>query len=167
MNKVGSAFKTVVFCFFIALALLAAVVKEEDQRFKAVLSQCGLLGQCANIKTVSALVSPLSGATGTATNLIPAGAFVVGVTTRVTTLVTASAGTGFTIGDGTVADRWGSAVALSAGTTTSGANFKAATAPYQAYPTATSVVLTMTGGNFTAGAVRVTVHYIDFTPATS
>lgn len=124
-------------------------------------------GQAIGIKSVTASVSGMSGATATATNLIPAGSLVLGCTLRVTTLITASAGTGFTVGDGTTADRWGSAVALALGTTTTGANFKAATAPYQAYPSATSVVLTMTGGNFTAGAVRVTCHYIDFTAATS
>lgn len=125
-------------------------------------------GQAMGIKSVTQAITGMSGATATTTGtFIPAGSFVLGCTLRVTTLITASAGTGFTIGDGTTADRWGAAVALAAGTTTTGANFKSATAPVQAYPTGAEVVLTMTGGNFTAGAVRVTCHYLSFTAATS
>lgn len=141
---------------------MATAVKDEIQ-FQQAISRTAGYGDAANFKVATTTLSAMSGATVTATSLIPAGAVVVGVLVRVTTLITASAGTGFTIGDGTTADRWGSAVALAAGTTTTGANFKAATAPNQAYAAATNVVLTMTGGSFTAGAVRIVVYYWDFT----
>lgn len=142
---------------------MATKHRDEIQHL-GVLSRSAGYGDAMNLKTATVVLSGMSGATVTATGLIPAGAVVAGVLARVTTLITASAGTGFTIGDGTTADRWGAAVALAAGTTTTGANFKAATAPNQAYPSATNVVLTMTGGNFTAGAVRLVVYYWDFTP---
>lgn len=118
-------------------------------------------GSFLKVQTATTTLSAMSGATVSATNLIPAGSIVLGVNTSVNTLITASGGgANFTIGDGTTADRWGSAVVFAAGTTTGIANYKAATALLQAYAAATSVVLTVNTGAFTAGAVRVTVYYI-------
>ncbi len=125
--------------------------------------QNGANGQKITVQSVSATLSGLSGATATATNLIPAGSIVLGVTTRVTTLITGA--TSLKVGDGTDDDRWGATVGLTAGTTTTGSSFTISSVPI--YTSATSVVLTANGSNFTAGAVRVTVHYISFTAATS
>jgi len=135
---------------------------KEQQKYEGAVSFGTPFGAFVNIKSASASVT-CSGATSSATDLIPAGAVVLGVTVRVTTLITGA--TTFTIGDGTDADKWGATIALTAGTTTSGASFTAAGPTL--YAAATSVVLTATGSNFTAGAVRVTVHYYDFTPATA
>lgn len=104
-----------------------------------------------------------SGATKTLTNLIPANSLVLGVTVRVTTLITGA--TSIAIGDGTDADRWGTGIAVAAGTTTNVSDFTIAGPVY--YGAATSVVLTAAGSDFTAGVVRATVHYIALTPATS
>lgn len=102
-----------------------------------------------------ATLSAMSGATVTAAGLIPAGAKVKGVVVEVLTTITGA--TTFKVGDGTDDDKWGTGIALTAGTKTSSANFTAADgAPYAS---ATGVVLTATGSNFTAGAVKVTVHY--------
>ena len=68
------------------------------------------------------------------------------------------------MGDGTDADRWGTGIAVTAGTTTTGANFTVTT-PFH-YAAATSVVITGAGGDFTAGVVRVTVHYVSLTAPT-
>lgn len=125
--------------------------------------QNGANGQKITVQSVSTTLSALSGATATATNLIPAGSIVLGVTTRVNTLITGA--TTFKVGDGTDDDRWGATVGLTAGTTTTGSSFTISSVPI--YTSATSVVLTANGSNFTAGAVRVTVHYISFTAATS
>lgn len=108
------------------------------------------------LKSASVLKSALSGATVTATNLIPAGAIPMAVVIRVTTLITGASS--FKVGDGTTADLWGATVALTAGTTTTGADFKATFTPI-VYPAATSVVLTANTSNFTAGAVRITVFF--------
>lgn len=134
-------------------------VLKENQRFEGVVSQGNAYGAVANLKSVSAEIA-CAGASSSASNLIPAGAFVLGVTARVTTTITGASA--FTIGDGTTAAKWGSGIALPAGTVTTGANF---TAGPSHYATATSVVLTATTSNFTGGKVRVTVHYFDFTPA--
>ena len=86
-----------------------------------------------------------------------------GVTLRVTTTITGS--TSFTVGDGSDVDAWGTGITQIAGDNTTGADFTIVTVPI--YAAVTSVVLTSTGGSFTAGAVRLTVHYMDFTAATS
>lgn len=102
----------------------------------------------------SALVSPLSGATTSATNLIPAGTVVQGCVARVTTLITSGAATSFKIGDGSDDDKWGATIAFAAGTKTTSTNFTAAGPTL--YTSDTSVVLTPNTGTFTAGAVRIT-----------
>ena len=120
-------------------------------------------GALLGFRTVEVLVSGLSGATATASALIPAGSFVFGVTARVTTAITGA--TTFTIGDGTVANAWGSSIGIALGTTTSSTNFNI-TAP-TFYAAATNVVLTATGSNFTAGAVRLAVHLIQLSGPTT
>ena len=129
----------------------------------SIMSVRGVNAEGPNVKSVSVLKSALSGARSTATNLIPAGCFLIGVTVRVTTLITGA--TSFTIGDGSDADRWGTGIAVAAGTTTTIADFTAA--GYGQFLTSNSVVLTAAGSNFVTGAVRVTAHYLDLTPATS
>lgn len=129
----------------------------------ATIVQAGANGQAATIASVSALLSALEGATVEAEDLIPAGSLVLGVTTRVTTVITGA--TSYSVGDGTDADRWGATIAVTAGTTSGLADITIASPVY--YAAATSVVLTAAGSDFTAGAVRVTVHYIALTAATS
>lgn len=102
-----------------------------------------------------------TGATISASNLIPAGTVVMGCVLNVTTAFTGSGLSSFTIGDGTDADRWGATIALAAGTKTTSANFTAA-GPVN-YTSATSVVLTGTGGSFATGAARVTCYGYRFT----
>lgn len=123
-------------------------------------------GQAANFKIATIEKTSMLGATVTATSLIPAGSLVIGVTARVTTLIETA--TSFSIGDGTDVDRWGTGIAVAEDTTTTIANFTTGTdnGPIY-YPSATNVVLTAAGGNFSAGAVRLTVHYISLTAPTS
>lgn len=123
--------------------------------------------QRVNLSQATTSLTTNSGlGTATATNLIPAGSLVVGVSTRVTTEISGAGGlTSLSIGDGSDADRWGAAIALAAGTTTTLANATITTAPI--YAAATSVVLTANAGQFDAGVIRITVHYLSLTAATS
>jgi hypothetical protein len=108
-------------------------------------------------------VTATSGAAVTATNLIPKGAFVLGVTTRVTTALGTGNGTsGYQVGDGVDDDRWGNVTGTAIGTDTDNSD---ATADWTgAFTAATSVVLTANGGNFDGtGVIRVTVLYINIT----
>lgn len=109
-------------------------------------------------------VTGMSGATVTATSLIPAGSIVYGVVCRVTTAITGA--TTFQVGDGTTANLWGNTIAISLGTTSSPANFLSTFTP-KLYTAANNVVLTANGSNFTAGAVRILVYYYTMTAPTA
>ena len=115
----------------------------------------------ANIQAFVAetLLSGLSGASVTASNFIPANCIVLAVGARVTTTITGA--TSFEIGVTGNLAQFGSGIGLTAGTTNYG--LIGPTALYAA----TSVILTAAGGNFTAGAVRLSVHYLLANPSTS
>lgn len=108
------------------------------------------------IATARATATAMSGVTVTLTNIIPAGAVVVGVTCKVTTAITGA--TSFDIGTATDVDRFGAAIATALGTTSDNRNWTAGT--IECFPTATSLILTANGSNFTAGAVYVSVQYL-------
>jgi hypothetical protein len=111
------------------------------------------------IKTARATLASVSGATVTATNLIPDGAVVVGVTTKVTVTISGGTTTGFQVGTGADPDRWGEAVALTAGTSLDNTNWTAGT--IEAFTAATNVVVTAVGGNFTGtGTIYLSVQYL-------
>lgn len=121
-------------------------------------------GNATNIHQVHTASTALtSGATYTFTGALPAGAIILGVSARITTTITGP--TSVQIGDGTDADRYGVFSTLTAGQTI---NHTGATAsPLEWRSAAGNVVLTAVGGNFTAGAVRISVHYITLTAPTS
>jgi hypothetical protein len=113
--------------------------------------------QRMTIKSVKQTLSALSGASATTTGtFIPDGAVVVGVTTRVATLLTGA--TGYTIGDGTDADRWGDITGTAIGTTSDNANWTAGT--IECFTAGGEVTLTANGSNFTAGAIEICVFYL-------
>jgi hypothetical protein len=113
--------------------------------------------QRMTIKSVKQTLSALSGASATTTGtFIPDGAVVVGVTTRVGTLLTGA--TGYTIGDGTDADRWGDITGTAVGTTSDNANWTAGT--IECFTAGGNVTLTANGSNFTAGAIEICVFYL-------
>jgi hypothetical protein len=112
-------------------------------------------------KQAKSTLSAVSGASVTATTLIPDGAFLIGVTTRInTTLGVTNGTTGYTVGDGTDPDLWGAVVGTAAGTATKSSDFTAVGA-CGLYTAAQSVVITATGGNFNGtGAIEVVAHYL-------
>lgn len=113
------------------------------------------------IMAAQATVVGAAAATISASNIIPAGSLVLGVTVKVTSTFSNTSLTSFTIGDGSDADRWGATIALTAGTQTTGANFTGTQPAF--FASATSVVLTGTGANFAAnGEAIVRVFYIAF-----
>lgn len=100
-----------------------------------------------------------SGASYTFTNALPAGAFVLGVTSSINTTVTGP--TSVQVGDGTDADRYGIFSTLTAGQFL---NLSSSTADPTGWQAANgNVVLTAVGGNFTSGVMRITVHYLSAT----
>jgi len=113
--------------------------------------------QRMTIKSVRQTLSALSGASATTTGtFIPDGAVVVGVTTRVATLLTGASG--YTIGDGTDADRWGDITGTAVGTTSDNVNWTAGT--IECFTAGGNVTLTAKTANFTAGAIEICVFYL-------
>ena len=108
-----------------------------------------------------AVVPGAAAATISATDLIPAGSLVLGVTLLVTSTFSNTSLTSMTIGDGSDADRWGATIALTAGTQTTGAAFTGTQPAF--FAAATSVVLTGTGASFAAnGSATVRIYYFSF-----
>lgn len=114
----------------------------------------------AAVQTVTTAVTG-SGATSTTGNVIPAGATVVGVATTTTTTITGA--TGYTVGDGSDADRYGDVTGTAAGTNTDSADYTAD--PRWWTNTARAIVLTAKTSNFTGGVVQVVVFYESTTAA--
>lgn len=119
-------------------------------------------GASANIKVAMELLADVSAGAVT-TDFLPAGCILLGLATRVTTLITGSGVTAYQVGDGSDPDRWGQSAAVAAGTTTGIADW---TATGIVLTAATEVTITAVGGTFTAGAVRVVAYYIDLTVPT-
>jgi hypothetical protein len=113
--------------------------------------------QRMTVKSVKQTLSALSGASATTTGtFIPDGAVVVGVTTRVSTLLTGA--TGYTIGDGTDADRWGDITSTAVGTTSDNRDWTAGT--IECFTAGGNITLTAKTSNFTAGAIEISVFYL-------
>lgn len=121
-------------------------------------------GQSTNIVMAAQSLTFANNASKVTSGLVPDGAFLLGITTRVTT---AGAGcTSVSIGDGTDVDMFGATTGITQNTTTTNAD---ATAQFGRSPAtaAMEVTITANGGNCTAGVWAVTAHYIQPTAATS
>ncbi len=114
----------------------------------------------AAIATARATLSAVSGASVTATALIPAGAVVMGVTSKVTTsLGTGNGTTGYEIGTASDSDRWGAITDTAAGTASDNRDWTAGT--IECFPAATNVIVTAVGGNFNGtGTIYLSVQYM-------
>lgn len=113
-------------------------------------------------------LSAVSGATvATTGGLIPAGAFLMGVTTRVNTALGKTNGTtGYSVGTATDPNLWGDVTAVAAGTASKASAITDQSSGYTAsdacglYLTAQDITLTATGGNFDAtGAIEISAFY--------
>jgi hypothetical protein len=129
-------------------------------------------GAKLEIKKVSELITIAAAATSTSVaQLLPANALILGVVGRVTVAIPTA--TSFTVGDGTTAAKFGTGIAVAAGTT-----FKSGFAHFNTANTnaagpvqgsAANIVITPAGGTPAAatGRVRVTVFYVEETAPTS
>lgn len=104
---------------------------------------------------------------GTATGLIPAGAMVIGVSTRILTTISGGGATGYQVGDGIDVDRWGVRSSLVVGQITDPRDFTTNVLIFNNTASAADVVLTGEGGTPTAGTVRIVVTYMSLTAPTS
>jgi len=122
-------------------------------------------GASMQFAVLETLVTGMSGAT-VAGPSIPANCIVFAVGARVVTAITGA--TSFSVGDqsgfgdsGASASRFGSGLNIAAGSTNYGL-----IGPSGIY-SATPLVLTAAGGNFTAGAVRLSIHLAFMNPSAS
>lgn len=129
-------------------------------------------GAISNIRTVSESITlSTSGLTTDSTaDLLPANSIILAVTARVTTAITTT--TDWALGDAMTSNRFSAPnTTLAAGTTVVGVRHQQgsvttdATGPVQT--SAGKLRITCTGPNPGAGAVRVTVTYLELTPPTS
>ena len=97
----------------------------------------------------------LSGASTATAAIIPAGATVEGIATTTTTAIEGA--TGYTVGDGTDADRYGDITGTAVGTVSGSTTYTADPRWWTA--AARAVTLTAKTSDFTAGVVQVTVFY--------
>lgn len=116
-------------------------------------------GGALRLRVIEEELTGLSGATATTTAAFPNQSIILGVSLRVTTTITGASS--FDCGDGTTAGRFGGSLGLSAGTTNQGT-----IGPSGNYGS-TTVTLTANGSNFTAGAVRVCLIYLELIAPTS
>ncbi len=108
--------------------------------------------------TVRISQTATAGATITLTGLIPDGAVVLGVTTKVTTALTGGV-TGYQVGTGADPDRWGVAATATLGTTTDNRDWTNGT--IECFTAATDIILTANGANFSGtGVIYVSVQYM-------
>lgn len=129
-------------------------------------------GAISNIRTVSESITlSTSGLTTDSTaDLLPANSIILAVTARVTMAITTT--TDWALGDAMTSNRFSAPnTTLAAGTTVVGVRHQQgsvttdATGPVQT--SAGKLRITCTGPNPGAGAVRVTVTYLELTPPTS
>jgi hypothetical protein len=129
-------------------------------------------GAESNVKTISESITLNTGGltTDSTADLLPANSIILAVTARITTQITTT--TDWALGDATTAARFAAANAtLTAGTTSVGLAHQQgsvatdATGPVQI--AAAKLRITCSGANPGAGAVRVTVTYLELTPPTS
>ncbi|MEL7347180.1 MAG: DUF2793 domain-containing protein [Pseudomonadota bacterium] len=98
-----------------------------------------------------------AGATSTAVAAIPAGSVVIGVSARVEQAL--GGASSWQLGVAGSADRYGSGLGVAANSYAAGI-----TGQPQAYYAATDLVLTASGGDFTAGRLRLAVHLLAIVP---
>jgi len=111
-------------------------------------------------------LTSMSGATVTWTSAIPSGSMVIGVTARVTVLIEGATSLDVGISGGDT-DLFIDGMAVALDTVGDLTDSNAALTSPIIYQSATSILVTGQGGSFTAGSLRLTLHYIDLIAATS
>ena len=119
-------------------------------------------GQLLGVKELTELTTIAAAATTTTTIQMPAGAIILAVSVRVTTVIPTAAT--FTVGDAGSAARFSTTtISTAANTTDPGTK---AGAYYNASAAGILITPNLTPAD-TTGRLRVTIHYLDVTPPTS
>jgi len=116
-------------------------------------------GAVIGAHVVEELLTGLTGASANSILTIPDRAIVLAVSTRTVTAITGA--TSYDCGIAGTTNKFGGALGIAAGSTNVGV-----IGP-QAFYAATPIVLTANGGNFTGGAVRIAIQYLQPSAPTS
>ena len=147
--------------------VLAATEHRDVQTFLNTLSVGGGRGQSLNFKVNTVTETTDSGAaTDTITGLIPAGATCLSVTCRVTTVLAGSGLTTWSLGDGTDADLYGTALTLTLGTTVDHSDYTAGPLTQAWSASAGNLTMTAAAGQFDSGEIVCSCVYMDVTAPT-
>lgn len=119
----------------------------------------GANGGKLEMRIVEEELTSLSGPTATSTVSFPNQCIILGCAARTTTAITGA--TSFDCGDGSSQSRFGGSLGIAEGSTNQGH-----IGPAGNYAT-TTVTLTANGGDFTGGAVRVALAFLEITPPTT
>lgn len=122
-----------------------------------------LAGASSLMMTKHVTVS-LTGATTTLTDIIPANSLLIGVQGRLTQAI--GTATGFQVGVSGTLTRYADVSATTAGTTFTLSNYAVAETSPRFYGAATSLLITAKTSNFSAGQMRLVLHYTTFNPPT-
>ncbi|MDO5606109.1 MAG: DUF2793 domain-containing protein [Paracoccus sp. (in: a-proteobacteria)] len=114
-------------------------------------------GSGTGMAVAEELLAGLSGASRTSTIVIPNRAIVLGVSCRTVTRITGAAS--FDCGIAGEASKFGGSLGIAAGSVNTG------TVGPQAFYADTPIILSANGGSFTAGAVRIAIHYLTCSPS--
>jgi hypothetical protein len=112
--------------------------------------------QRVSIATARAVLSGLSGASVTATALIPAGAVVMGVTAKVLTAITGA--TSWQLGTAADPDRFAATGGIALGSTTQNSDWTSNA--IECFPSGANLILTANGSNFTGGSIQISVQFL-------
>lgn len=105
----------------------------------------------------------LSGASVTLSSAIPASCVVLGITGKITTTITGASG--YQVGPSGDLTRYGDRNDTASGTAMPAISASTETSPRN-YAASTDLVLTAKTSNFTGGALRLAIHYLDFSALT-
>lgn len=144
-----------------ALAVTGATTFTGDATVTADLIKSGENGSTISLLHVTGTHTTNSGAgTETISGVVPTGAVVQGVCLIVTSVISGSGLSDFSVGDGTDADLYGTGIALDADTTVGPDDWTASPTTH-AFPAGADgdIVLTGDAGQFDAGQVRYVIYY--------
>lgn len=139
------------------------LMTDDSLTILGVLSKSGVNGQLVSIKQLTELTTIAAAATTATTIQIPANAIVFGVSVRVTTVVPDAAT--FTVTGTTSATAFQTGASVSTAATTTDAGTKSC--PYLNTAAQTITFTFNTAPLTNTGRIRITIHYVEITPATS
>ena len=144
-------------------AIMWAMTKGGGVKGKELVQTSFLNGWEFGIKSKTTELTGLTGASVNWAGAITTGMMVLGVSARVTTLITGA--TGVDVGEnGGDTDLFIDGMGVALGSVAALGNSNAAFTGPKVYRSTYGILVTAVGGDFTAGAIRLVLHYIELTP---